>query len=196
MIMTQQLQDLTPVIRLLTAAFIDDPVLSWAFPDPVTRPEALAVVVRAYVHHGQVRTVGPTERPDAAAVWSDPAGPDIPTPDQLPPVLLPHLDRLAQLDQLLGARHPADHDHRYLRVIGVQPAERGRGHGGELLRQGLAEWDAAGLSTYLEASSPRNAALYVRHGFTPYGEPIRLPDGPELYPMWRDSRPDTSSARS
>jgi GNAT superfamily N-acetyltransferase len=190
--MTQQAEELAPVIRLLAAAFNDDPVLGWAFPDPATRPDALAVVVGAYVRHGEVRTVGAAGQVLAAAVWSDPAGHDVPTPDQLPAVLLPHLERLGRLDQVLGARYPADHDHRYLRVIGVRPAERGRGHGGELLRQGLAEWDAAGLPTYLEASSPRNAALYARHGFIPYGEPIRLPDGPELFPMWRDPRPDPS----
>jgi len=29
--------------------------------------------------------------------------------------------------------------------------------------------------------------LYRRHGFEQIGE-IELPDGPSLYPMWRDAR--------
>lgn len=83
-------------VRVLAAAFLDDPVLSWAFPE---------------------------------------------RPDQPDPVLIPHLGR-------------------------------------------LAECDAAGLPAYLEASSPRNISLYARHG-----SPIRWPDGPELFPLWREPAP-------
>ncbi len=179
------------ITRLLTAAFLDDPVMRWLFPDPDTRPAALTTVLRLFLRSGQVRSLDPDGQPRAAAVWSSPAEHEVPAPAEPSPVLVPHLDRLADLDRLLGARYPAGVDHRYLRVIGVQPADRGRGHGGALLGRGLAEWDAAGLPTYLEASSPRNAALYARHGFSPYGEPVRLPDGPELFPMWRDPRPTT-----
>ncbi|WP_152360320.1 GNAT family N-acetyltransferase [Microlunatus speluncae] len=180
-----------PINRLLTDAFLDDPLMRWLFPDPATRPAALTTVLRLFLRSGQVRTTGPDEEPLAAAVWSTPAEHDLPAPAEPAPVLVPHLARLADLDRLLGERYPVEVDHRYLRVIGVQPAERGRGHGGTLLRQGLAEWDSAGLPIYLEASSSRNAALYARHGFLAYGEPARLPDGPELHPMWRDPRPPT-----
>lgn len=43
----------------------------------------------------------------------------------------------------------------------------------------------AAVPVYLEASTPRNRALYERHGFRDHGEPIPLPDGPRLQPMWR-----------
>lgn len=178
-----------PVVRLLTAAFLDDPVLGWVFPDRTARPVALTVLVSAFVRNGLVRTANSAGLLCAAAVWATPAEHDLPAPDQPSPALVPYLDRLARLDELLAERYPVGTDHRYLRVIGVRPEARGRGHGGALLRRGLAEIDAAGLPAYLEGSAPRNSALYARHGFRPYGPPIRLPDGPELYPMWRDPQP-------
>lgn len=34
--------------------------------------------------------------------------------------------------------------------------------------------------------SERNAALYAQRSFTPLGDPITLPHGPDLRPMWRE----------
>ncbi|MFC7622378.1 GNAT family N-acetyltransferase [Microlunatus sp. GCM10028923] len=176
-------------VRVLAAAFLDDPVLSWAFPERPTRPAILNLVLAAFLRNGQLRTIEEGDRLRAAAVWCSPAEHEVPAPDQPDPVLIPHLGRLAELGRLLAERYPADVDHRYLRVIGVGPEDHGRGYGGAVLAEGLAECDAAGLPAYLEASSPRNAALYARHGFRPYGSPIRLPDGPELFPLWREPAP-------
>ena len=73
--------------------------------------------------------------------------------------------------------------------LGVVPGARGRGLGGALLRDRLVRADAEGMPAYLEASSPRSRALYERHGFRATGDPIHLPDGPPLWPMWRAARP-------
>ena len=35
-------------------------------------------------------------------------------------------------------------------------------------------------------AGPVLAYSLARHGFRPYGPPIRLPDGPELFPLWRE----------
>ena len=42
------------------------------------------------------------------------------------------------------------------------------------------------VPVYLEASAARNVPLYERHGFRLTGEPVTLPDGPTVWPMWRD----------
>ncbi|MEQ4299826.1 GNAT family N-acetyltransferase [Plantactinospora sp. B6F1] len=95
--------------------------------------------------------------------------------------------RMALVGELIAARHPDREPHWYLQQMAVLPALRGRGLGGAMLRHHLVRADADGIGCYLEASSPRNRALYERHGFRPEGEPIRLPDGgPALQPMWRD----------
>ncbi|RKN04887.1 GNAT family N-acetyltransferase [Streptomyces radicis] len=99
------------------------------------------------------------------------------------------LARLATVGELVAARHPADEPHWYLAQMAVVPHQRGRGLGGALLRHGLDRADGEGRAAYLEASSPRNRALYARHGFDPLGDPIPLPDGgPVLQPMWRPAR--------
>ncbi|WP_063784262.1 GNAT family N-acetyltransferase [Streptomyces sp. SBT349] len=96
------------------------------------------------------------------------------------------LARLALVGELVAARHPRSVPHWYLAQMAVVPDQRGRGLGGALLRHHLARADVEGHAAYLEASSPRNQALYARHGFVPAGPAIPLPDGgPILRPMWR-----------
>ena len=41
------------------------------------------------------------------------------------------------------------------------------------------------MPAYHEATTPRNRALYERHGYVTQGE-FTLPDGPTLWRMWRD----------
>lgn len=65
---------------------------------------------------------------------------------------------------------------------------RGQGIGSALLRSVLERCDLEGVPAYLEATCVRNSDLYARHGFTVRGEVV-LPDGPPLFPMWREPRP-------
>ena len=75
--------------------------------------------------------------------------------------------------------------HWYLYYLGARPGRQNAGIGTALLRPMLETCDNEGLPAYLEATSPRNRALYRRHGFLD-GEPLGLPDGgPPMYPMWR-----------
>jgi GNAT superfamily N-acetyltransferase len=68
------------------------------------------------------------------------------------------------------------------------PAFQGRGIGSAFLQDMLQRADADGLPAYHEATSPRNRALYERHGYVNQGELV-LPDGgPTLWRMWRDPR--------
>jgi hypothetical protein len=58
----------------------------------------------------------------------------------------------------------------------VVGARQGTDLGSAMLRHRLARADTDGLPTYLEASSPRGRALYLRHGFADLGEPVRVAD--------------------
>jgi GNAT superfamily N-acetyltransferase len=58
---------------------------------------------------------------------------------------------------------------------------RGEGIGTALLRHRL---DRVRGPAYLESSKHENLALYERFGFV-LRETIHLPDGPDLWPMWR-----------
>ena len=65
----------------------------------------------------------------------------------------------------LERRHPR-RPHYYLPYISVSPSARRQGLGTALLRPALERCDSQGLPAYLEASSPDNARLYRRLGFT------------------------------
>jgi len=88
-------------------------------------------------------------------------------------------DPPARVPHRAGAqRHPRQESHDQLQFIAVHPDHQGRGVGSALLRHRLARLDAARRPAYLEATSPRNAALYeasefMPSGFTPSGSPIR-----------------------
>jgi ribosomal protein S18 acetylase RimI-like enzyme len=77
--------------------------------------------------------------------------------------------------------------HWYLPLIGVDPAQQGRGYGSALLRHALAACDSAGLPAYLESSNPRNVPLYERHGFEIIGV-IQSGSSPEMPAMLRKPR--------
>jgi GNAT superfamily N-acetyltransferase len=77
--------------------------------------------------------------------------------------------------------------HFYVPYVGVAPAAQGAGLGTRLLGRTLARADAAGLPTYLEATSKLNAALYERLGFEHLGA-FTVLGSPPLWPMRRPPR--------
>jgi GNAT superfamily N-acetyltransferase len=69
----------------------------------------------------------------------------------------------------------------------VRPDRQGQGTGHALLRAYHEILDRdAGAPAYLEASDLRTRQIYLRHGYADHGPPIHLPDGPLMYPMWRE----------
>jgi len=87
----------------------------------------------------------------------------------------------------MDAVHPHE-PHYYLPIIGVDPAAQGQGIGSSLLRPVLERADREGMPAYLEATTPRNRALYARHGFEDV-DVLHLPyDGPPMWRMWREPK--------
>jgi GNAT superfamily N-acetyltransferase len=103
----------------------------------------------------------------------------------------PWTDRFVAFDVALDQSHRADVPHHYLAMLAVRPDRQGVGVGAELLRAYHQEIDSQdGGPAYLEASSERVQALYLRNGYalTP-DAPFYLPDGgPPMWPMWRRAR--------
>ena len=82
--------------------------------------------------------------------------------------------------------HPRE-PHWYLSVLGTDPTQQGKGVGGALLEPVLDRCDSQGLGAYLESSKEANIPFYQRFGFAVTGQ-IDLPEGPPVWPMWRDPR--------
>jgi len=102
-------------------------------------------------------------------------------------ILRGKLPRLPRFLNAIEARHPHER-HYYLSVIGILPEWQGRGFGSALLRPILERCDRDGLPAYSQASSPRNRALYERHGFVVVEE-MRVSESPPLWRMWREVKP-------
>ncbi|MFF3614588.1 GNAT family N-acetyltransferase [Streptomyces sp. NPDC002580] len=188
------------VVRLLDEAFQDDPVSGWVFPDPAhrraTHPRLMAAFTDVVLAEGRVDLA---EDGSACALWlSVPAGEheaggdgaDEDGPAQLRAAVDPDNERVELIGRLTADVHPAGRAHAYLWMIGVSPERQGEGLGSALIGSVLDRCDSEGLAAYLEASNDRSRALYERLGFVVTGDPLDLPDGPRMWPMWRDPRPE------
>jgi GNAT superfamily N-acetyltransferase len=183
--------DLDGLTRSLWAAFRDDPLWSWAFPER----EKLEVWWRLLIT-GALRYPWVWIRGDyaAASVWIPPGGSELSEQeDALVGPLLEELlgDRGAEVIELLArfeASHPADEPHYYLSLLGTHPDHRGWGLGMDLLGENLARIDEQAMPAYLESSNPRNIPRYEHVGFRRLSE-FSTPDGSrKVTTMWREAR--------
>ncbi|HVD39966.1 MAG TPA: GNAT family N-acetyltransferase [Solirubrobacterales bacterium] len=187
-IVTAGAADLRRTVDDLHAAFMDDPVLSWAFPDEGKR--------RRYgrhffeMHARRLVPGGLAWRADGGgALWAAP-GRWRESPLEMLRLARATIRGLGTHGARVGrgmlgieSKHPKE-PHLYLAVVGVRPEQQGKGLGSALLQPGLAHADRLGLPAYLESSSPRNVPLYERHGFE-VKEEAQLPQGPPMWLMWR-----------
>lgn len=157
--------DVTPAIATIVAAFADDPVERWLYPEEAEYLEHFPRFVEAFAGAG---TVSAVEDFAAVSIWLPPGGE--PDGDAIGAVYAEtvdpakHEDTFAVAEQMDDA-HPR-FAHWYLPWLAVRPERQGAGLGGALLREGLERVDADGLPAYLETPNPRTIPLYERHGFT------------------------------
>jgi ribosomal protein S18 acetylase RimI-like enzyme len=96
------------------------------------------------------------------------------------------LPTLGELGDTMAQHHPEE-PHWYLAMIGVDPAQQGRGYGSAILKESLRRCDEDGVLAYLESSNPKNVPLYERYGFEVMGF-VQPGDFPGIYPMVRQPR--------
>ncbi|MEU3035722.1 GNAT family N-acetyltransferase [Streptomyces griseoaurantiacus] len=187
------------VVRVLDEAFQGDPVSGWVFPGEehrrATHHRLMAAFADTVLAEGRIDLV---EDGTACALWLPvPAAPvaESAAPagaadeaETLRQEVDPENGRVELIARLMAEAHPADRAHEYLWMIGVVPGHQGRGLGTALIRPVLERCDREGLPAYLEASSPRSVPLYERLGFAALDRTLDLPDGPRMWPMWREPR--------
>jgi GNAT superfamily N-acetyltransferase len=156
------------VFETLVAAFADDPVERWLYPESEQYRSHFPGFLDAFGGNAfRQQTVWRLGDFAAVALWMPPG--TEPDGDAITAVLsetvapTKHADLFAILEQMDTA-HPR-YPHWYLPWLGVNPAEQGKGLGGELLARCLDIVDASHLPAYLETPNPRNMSLYERHGF-------------------------------
>ncbi|MFD3501039.1 GNAT family N-acetyltransferase [Streptomyces sp. NPDC058676] len=185
------------VVRLLDAAFQDDPVSRWVFPGDeyrrTTHHKLMAAFTDIVLGEGRVDV---TEDGTACALWlsvpaADGHGQDTEEDDgpaRVRAAVDPGNERVELIGRLTADVHPSDRAHAYLWMIGVAPERQGEGLGTALIAPVLDRCDREGLPAYLEASNARSRKLYERLGFELADRPLDLPEGPQMWPMWREPR--------
>lgn len=187
--------DADRIVTTLVSAFHDDPVWSWAFPDPRSRPRQYEVIWGLYVRSALSHDwVWMTEGAEAAAVWFPPEADELsPGDEQRLPGLLHELvghraPAVLALLERFEDNHPRAEPHFYLDLLGTHPDYRGQGLGMALLRRTLKTVDAEGMPAYLESTNPANNARYASVGFEVVGEFTGFPGGGPITTMWRPAR--------
>jgi len=186
--------ELRPLADAMARAFLDDPVMSWLFGEAeATRLRRLR---RFFPHeakrHSRTGEVFTTAGHQGGAFWDPPGTWKSPWWELVSaaPILVPAIGRRIPRSlkglELIERAHPRE-PHWYLAMLGTDPTHQGKGVGAALMAPILARCDAEGTPAYLESSKADNVPYYERHGFTVTGQ-IDLPDGPPLWPMWRDPR--------
>jgi GNAT superfamily N-acetyltransferase len=186
-------EDVVLMARTLARAFHDDPVFTWVLrgdPGRMTRLERGFELFLNRVWMEQEETYT-TASVAGVAVWEKPGQWKAGVGRQL--ALLPamlrvfgrHLPRVLRALTVLEAGHPREL-HYYLAFVGVDPEWQGRGLGSAVLARVLERCDREGMPAFLEASTPRNRALYERHGFA-VSEEFKLGrTAPVQWRMWRE----------
>jgi GNAT superfamily N-acetyltransferase len=161
----------------LARAFMNDPIQTCTFPDPVVRAELSVPHFEALVRLGLLMgEVWVTEGAiEAVGIWWPPDHKEI---DE---VLLDE-SGLAELPGVIGADafgrfmsviEPIERLHRrempmphwYAMVLGVEPTLHGQGLGRLLLRTVFDVADKQGVPCYLETAQPANVRFYTNSGF-------------------------------
>lgn len=183
--------DRDAVTTLLVEAFLESPIGDWLIPDLANRRQVYIDYFRIHVDDALADgiidvTAGDLE---GAALWYPriqhvPSAVDYDI--RLAAACGKWLERFQLIDELFGREHP-DLAHHYLAFVGVHPSRQREGIGSALLDHHHAELDAHDLPAYLEASTEQSRDLYVRHGYAlAASAPLYLPNGPPLWPMWRE----------
>lgn len=182
------------IVGLLDDAFQDDPVSGWIFPDAeyrrTTHHKLMAAFTDSVFADGRIDLA---EDGAACALWLSMPG-EAHAADgedeavQLREFVDPDNERVETIARLMAEGHPTGRAHEYLWMIAVRPDRQGEGLGAALIRHVLERCDREGLPAYLEASSERSTKLYERLGYAFTDSTLDLPDGPRMYPMWREPR--------
>jgi GNAT superfamily N-acetyltransferase len=185
--------DVNAISQMLGRAFWDDPLTSFLIPDVKRRvvalPRMFRLLLKLGLPHGACHV---TSGYECATLWRPPNQwhvhfwQYITNGPELLGVFGGNALKVMSTMDRIEKQHPKA-PHWYLQTIGTDPPKQGKGFASLIMRHQLDKADAAGTPCYLESSKDTNIPVYRSFGFEVTGE-IRIPDGPTLWPMWRNPK--------
>jgi ribosomal protein S18 acetylase RimI-like enzyme len=187
------LDDVIPLSRLFTSAFMDDPVFDYMVRPGEKRRAALETFFIGMFTARDIpqNEVWMSNDGNACVSWL-PSGARRGASGIRILKWLPwsyrvfgfeRFGRAMAIQEAMERNHPKE-PHFYLAFIAVSPEFQGAGLGSRILTATLQKIDAVGISAYVENSRERNTLFYQRAGFLAQGN--ISPDGaPPLLAMWR-----------
>ncbi len=188
-------EDADRTAELIAASFHPLEVAAWLVPDPDDRARVLPANFRIFVEdalaHGEILLIEDNVGAcAAAAVWLPYLTGPLPPPDgyetRLTDACGPFTHRFEILDQRFADCHPHTYPHHQLAYLATRPDLQGQGLGSALLRHHHRQLDAEKVPAFLIASNDKTRAFYEQHDYEFLGKPLQLPDGPVMWPMWRE----------
>jgi len=168
-------KQIKPAAEMMARAFQDYPLSAFFFPDASERmkkqPVTFQSLLRYGVQYGEVYATSPDL--EGAAVW---------LPHDKAQRTLWRNIRIGNFSVLFrrggNPGHMSFHEystsvrerrvpfpHLYLQLLGVDPAQQGKGYSSLLLRAMFARTDKEGIPCFLETQVEKNVALYQHLGF-------------------------------
>lgn len=181
-------------IRILAAAFADDPVINWSCNYPPALDPFFQFTLPVFIPH-QLTYLDEQRR--GAAAWLGP------NQSLKWPVTLSSVVKVLKLGGLTGVyrmllsgakteRYHPKTPHYYLFAIGVTPGNKGQGLGSALIAHLLKQCDIEGMPAYLENSREENLAFYEGHGFKVLQQIRFASSAPPVWLMWREPQPQNT----
>jgi ribosomal protein S18 acetylase RimI-like enzyme len=187
------LDDVIPLSRLFTSAFMDDPVFDYMVRPGEKRRAALATFFNGMFTARDIpqNEVWMSNDGNACVSWL-PSGARRGASGIRILKWLPwsyrvfgfeRFGRAMAIQEAMERNHPKE-PHFYLAFIAVSPEFQGAGLGSRILKATLEKIDAVGMSAYVENSRERNTLFYQRAGFVAQSN-ISPEGAPPLLAMWR-----------
>lgn len=184
--------DIPALARSLAAAFHDDPVVGFVWPDADKRRRRAERNFAAQLNALWNRRLVHTDDDfSSVAVWARPGEWEIP-PAAVARVTATALRNRVKMSSLLAylrtdALHPKE-EHWYLEFLGTVPESQGKGLGGKVLAPVLEQADAEGMPVWTWSSNRRNLGFYHRQRFELLDELPFAKGGPAIFPIRREPR--------
>jgi ribosomal protein S18 acetylase RimI-like enzyme len=171
-------KDLQKASMVLSRTFLNDPIMSYYFPDKTERKQLAPLIWRFLLKDclqcGEV--YAPSSQLEGIAGWLPPektymttwrailAG-GIPLAWHLEKNVMNRINSVVKFADKIHKNHVICCPHYYLVFIGIEPELQGKGYGSMLLKSMFSRANKERLPIYLETNNNTNVSFYQQLGF-------------------------------